>query len=88
MPLRQEKNKFFVYVRYHVRGVMSVIKENERNSNRHDISPNFLPFTPFTAGRNPCTRLFPGRSVPPSVPQSLCESPLPKIHSFSYAFSS
>ena len=36
--------------------------------------------------RSPCTRLFPVRSVPPSVPQSLCESPLPKYCSFSYAF--
>ena len=40
----------------------------------------------FRMVRSPCTRLFPVRSVPPSVPQSLCESPLPKYCSFSYAF--
>ena len=45
-----------------------------------------LLFYLFKTVRSPCTRLFPVRSVPPSVPQSLCESPLPKYCSFSYAF--
>ena len=55
-----------------------------------------LPFTPFTlllfyfltffrTGPFPCSWSCPVRSMPPSVPQSLCESQFPKRYSFSYA---
>ena len=70
----------------------NIVRHNKISSVHHSVASvslcekNLRLCVRIKTVRSPCTRLFPVRSVPPSVPQSLCESPLPKYCSFSYAF--